>query len=75
MSYTGAELPYDVLATIARALTESATHKECVGYALVCEAFREGIRRESMNSLRQIHSMRFLNSMRQRWKQKSCLKN
>ena len=43
MSYTGAELPYDVLATIARALTESATPKECVDYALVCKAFREGI--------------------------------
>ena len=44
MSYTGAELPYDVLATIARALTESATPKECVDYALVCKAFHEGIK-------------------------------
>ena len=31
------------MATIARALTESATPKECVDYALVCKAFREGI--------------------------------
>ena len=32
------------MATIARALTESATPKECVDYALVCKAFHEGIK-------------------------------
>ena len=31
------------MATIARALTKGATPKECVDYALVCKAFREGI--------------------------------
>lgn len=38
------ELPYDVLVTIARKLAERATLKECINCALVCNAFRDGVR-------------------------------